>query len=54
MLLDEKKNHRCLYGYGYCLAPLDLEVYAFKLYCDECLIKQLMHKKREMSPVGFS
>jgi hypothetical protein len=54
MLLDEKKNHRCLYGYGHCLAPPDLEGYAFKLYCDECVIKQLMQQRREMSPVGFS
>jgi hypothetical protein len=54
LLYDEKKNRRCLYGYGYCHAPAELEGYAFKLYCDECVVKELMQKKREMSPVGFS
>ena len=56
MLSDEKKNHRCIYGYGYCQAPLELEGYAFKLFCDECVVKELMQKRRDIwsTPVGFS
>jgi len=56
MLSAEKKNHRCIYGYGICLAPPELEGYSFKLFCDECVVKEIMQKGRDKwsSPVGFS